>query len=77
MAIRTTVELPDALYERLTGQAQHRGISIRDLIVQALELTYAGKSEPDNRITGPMIRGRSRKGPRFPVDETPHDLILP
>lgn len=29
------------------------------------------------RVTGPMIKGRGKLGPLFPVDENPHDLVFP
>lgn len=28
------------------------------------------------RVTGPLIRGKGERGPRFPVDENPWDLIF-
>jgi hypothetical protein len=76
MAVRTTVDIPEPLHERLRHRAESSGTSIRSLIVRALEQTYTEKGK-GRRVTGPMLRLRGKKGPRFPVDETPHDLILP
>lgn len=75
MAVRTTIDIPEPLHERLRRRAQDSGTSIRSLVVRALEETYA---EPRKRrpVTGPLIRGTGKLGPRFPVDENPHDLIL-
>jgi hypothetical protein len=75
MAVRTTVDIPEPLHDRLRQRAAHTGASIRSLIVRALEETY---SEPrkGKKVTGPMVRGKGKLGPRFPVDENPHDLIF-
>lgn len=76
MAVRTTVDIPEPLHQRLRHRAESTGVSIRSLIVRALEDTYTDKDK-GRRVTGPMMRLRGKKGPRFPVDENPHDLILP
>ncbi|HEY1809016.1 MAG TPA: hypothetical protein VGG42_10675 [Acidobacteriaceae bacterium] len=76
MAVRTTVDIPEPLHDRLRQRAAHTGASIRSLIVRALEETYT-KPRKGRLVTGPMVKLHGKKGPRFPVDETPHDLILP
>ncbi len=75
MAVRTTVDIPEPLHEQLRHRAASSGVSIRSLIVRALQQTY---SEPrkGKKVTGPMVRGKGKLGPRFPVDENPHDLIF-
>jgi hypothetical protein len=75
MAVRTTVDIPEPLHERLRHRAESSGTSIRALIVAAIERTYtdSGKKEP---VTGPLVRGTGKLGSRFPVDENPHDLVL-
>ena len=75
MAVRTTVDIPEPLHDQLRQRAAHTGVSIRSLIVRALEETY---SEPrkGKKVTGPLVRGKGKLGPRFPVDENPHDLIF-
>ena len=30
----------------------------------------------DGRVRGPMIRGKGKLGPEFPVNENPYDLIF-
>jgi hypothetical protein len=75
MAVRTTVDIPEPLHDRLRLRAERSGASIRSLIVRALEETYAG-SEKGKKVTGPLIRGTGKRGPLYPVDETPHDLII-
>ena len=75
MAVQTTVDIPEPLHDRLRRRAQDSGTSIRSLVVRALEETYR---EPRKRklVTGPLIPGTGKRGPRYPVDENPHDLIL-
>lgn len=75
MAVRTTVNIPEPLHDRLRDRAERSGTSIRSLIVRALEETYASPGKK-KQVTGPLIRGKGKLGPRFPVDETPHDLII-
>lgn len=75
MAVRTTVDIPEPLHERLRRRAESSGTSIRSLIVRALEETYSSKGK-GKRVTGPMVRGKGKLGPRFPTDENPHDLIF-
>lgn len=76
MAIRTTVDIPEPLHAALRLRARQSGTSIRALVVGALEQAYAAPKK-GRRVTGPMITGKGKLGPRFPVDETPYDLILP
>lgn len=76
MAIRTTVDLPEPLYAQLRHRAKLTGASIRSLIVNAIEQTYP-QSLKGRHVTGPMIRGSGKRGPRYPTDENPHELILP
>jgi hypothetical protein len=75
MAIRTTVDIPEPLHDRLRHRAESSGTSIRSLIIRAIEEAYtdSGKKEP---LTGPIVRGCGKLGPRFPEDENPHDFVF-
>jgi hypothetical protein len=75
MAVRTTVDIPDPLHDQLRRRAEASGTSIRSLIVSAIEQTYAPPRKK-RLVTGPMIPAKGKRGPRYPVDENPHDLIL-
>ncbi len=75
MAVRTTVDIPEPLHEQLRHRAESTGTSIRSLIVRALEEKYAEKGK-GRLVTGPMVRGKGKLGPRFPTDENPHDLVF-
>ena len=52
---------------------------MRSLIVRAVEQTYADTEaiKKGERVTGPQIIGKGKRGPLYPVDENPHDLIFP
>jgi hypothetical protein len=75
MPAQTTIELPESLHERLRERSRSTGVSVDSLIVRAVEQTY---SEPGEGIPfpGPMITGTGKRGPLYPVDENPHDLIF-
>jgi hypothetical protein len=75
MPARTTVELPESLHERLKERAQTTGVSIRSLIVRAVEQTYM-EPKKGRPVTGPLITGAGKRGPLYPGDENPHDLVF-
>ncbi len=75
MAVRTTIDVPQHMHDKLRHRAQQSGTSIRALIVRAIEQTYRDrKSGP--YVTGPLVRGRGKLGAAFPRDENPHDLVF-
>ena len=76
MPVRTTVDIPEPLHDRLRQRAESSGTSIRSLIVRAIEETYA-EPKKGKRVTGPMISAEGKRGPLYPVDENPYDLIFP
>jgi hypothetical protein len=77
MPVRTTVVIPETLHDLLRRRAAQSGTSMRSLIVQAIEQTYPQpKKGKGKRVTGPMIKGRGKRGPLYPVDENPHDLVF-
>jgi len=75
MAVRTTVDIPEPLHDRLRRLAEQSGTSIRALIIRAIDQTYTegGKSA---YVTGPLVKGPGKLGPKFPKDENPHDLVF-
>jgi hypothetical protein len=74
MAIRTAVDIPKPIHDELRRRSENSGASINSLVVRAIEQTYA---EPRNGryVTGPLIRNTGKRGPLYPTDENPHDLI--
>jgi len=75
MAIRTTVDIPDALLERLRHKAERSGTSIRSLIIRALELAYADSVQGEY-VTGPIVSNMGKLGEAFPENENPHELVF-
>jgi hypothetical protein len=75
MAVRTTVDIPEPLHDRLRHRAESSGTSIRSLIVSAIEQVYADSGK-GRYVIGPLVRGSGQLGPRFPEDENPHDLVF-
>lgn len=75
MAVRTTVDIPEPLHDRLRHRAQLSGTSIRSLIVQAIEQAYTDSGKK-GYVTGPLVKGAGKLGSEFPVDENPHELIF-
>ena len=75
MPVRTTVDIPEPLHDRLRHRAQSSGVSIRSLIVRAIEQAYDGPAK-GTPVTGPLVRGTGKLGPQFPVDENPHDIVF-
>ena len=75
MAVRTTVDIPEALHERLRHRAERSGTSMRALIIRAIEQAYAD-SRKRRYVTGPLISGSGKRGPAFPKDENPHEFVF-
>lgn len=76
MAILTLVDIPEPFSDRFRRRAENAGTSIRQLIVRALEQVYTCSGRR-KLLTVPLLRLGGKPGPRFPVEEDPHDLILP
>jgi hypothetical protein len=75
MAVRTTVDIPEPLHDRLRQKAERSGTSIRALIVRAIEQVYT-EGKKGEYVTGPLITGPGKLGSAFPKDENPHDLVF-
>jgi hypothetical protein len=75
VAVRTTVDIPDPLHQQIRQQAERTGSSMRGLIIRAFEQSY---SSPAKRklLKGPLIPAKGKRGPRYPVDENPHDVVF-
>lgn len=75
MTVRTTIDIPEPLHDRLRDRAERSGASIRSLIVRAIEQTYPGSTK-GRPVTGPLIRGGGKRGSKYPTDENPHDVVF-
>jgi hypothetical protein len=76
MAVRTTIDIPEPLHDRLRDRAERSGASICSLIVRAIEQTYPGSTK-GRPVTGPLIRGAGKRGLLYPTDGNPHDVVFP
>lgn len=75
MPVRTTVDIPEALHETLRHRARQSGVSIRSLIIRAIEQAYNTRKKSSYVMT-PPVKGKGKLGPAFPKDENPHDLVF-
>jgi hypothetical protein len=75
MAIRTTIDIPEPLHERLRHRAERSGTSIRALVIRALEQVY-GEAGKEAYVTGPLVAGPGKLGRNFPRDKNPHNLVF-
>ena len=57
MPVRTTIDIPEPLHNRLRVRAQQAGTSVRALIVRALEQTYS-ETRRGAYVTGPPVNGK-------------------
>ena len=57
--MRTTIDLPDALYRKTKAVAALRGSSMKDLIVQAVErdISSVKSDSKSKRVKLPLIKG--------------------
>jgi hypothetical protein len=57
--MRTTVDLPDALFKQVKAEAALRGIKLRDFIRRALEQALSGSSRKAHirRVKLPLVQG--------------------
>jgi hypothetical protein len=79
MSVRVTIEIPQTLHDRLGQRAKSTGATMRSLILRSIEETFPATEavKKGERVTGPLIVGKGKRGPRFPINENPHDLIFP
>jgi hypothetical protein len=76
MAVRTTVDIPKPLHDRLRNRAKKSGASIRSLIVHAIEQAYPGANKSGEYLTRPLIQDSVKLGAAFPVDKNLHDFVF-
>lgn len=64
LCMRTTIDLPDALFRRAKQAAAREGLTLRELVVRALGAHLGGKGAVPYRFT-------------WPVDHKPWNAALP
>jgi hypothetical protein len=75
MAIRTTVDVPETVYDVLRSRSEQTGASMRSLIVQALELTYSPEKK-GALLTGPLVKGKGKLGPLGEGEANVNDFLF-
>jgi hypothetical protein len=58
--MRTSVEIPDAMFRDLKLLAAHRGVTLKALICEAIQKEIHGKSAPGYRVTTPLVPRKGR-----------------
>ena len=60
--MRTTVDLPDALFKRVKAEAALRGMRLKEFITQSLEQSLAGHRDDLKlrRVRLPLIRSSGK-----------------
>jgi hypothetical protein len=72
--MRTTVDIPDAMYRRLKSRAAREGTSVRKLIVRSIEVIVEPK--PQGRVMLPLVAS-DEPGTLDLDNEKIYDLIFP
>lgn len=78
--MRTTIDVPDALFRKTKALAALRGESMKDFIQRALEREVTGSSpqsaqRSQNRVTLPLVHLKS--GRRLDLTDFDFDDLLP
>ena len=74
--MRTTIDLPDALFRKTKAVAALRGSSMKDLIIHAVEREVTGNSPPAKRKRVKLPLVRSWKGPKLDLTGFDFDELL-
>jgi hypothetical protein len=72
--MRTTVDIPDQTYREIKTLAIERRTTVRQLVLDGLEIVRRDLPEPRRRFELPVIHS-SRPGSLVIDNETIHDLI--
>jgi len=57
--VRTTIDIPDAMYRRLKARAAHEGRSVKALILDGVEKSLAASPGDAGRpVTLPLVRSK-------------------
>jgi hypothetical protein len=56
--VRTTVDIPDALYRELKGKAAREGRSVKDIVLHAVQLEIRADPKKVTRRRAPVIKSK-------------------
>jgi hypothetical protein len=76
--MRTTVDIPDPIYRQLKSRAAVQGCSVKQLILQGVEMELRGASGQRNkaRISLPLIKSRHPGRLRL-TNKAINEILLP
>jgi hypothetical protein len=75
MSVRTTIDIPENLYNTLRRRAAGEKTSIRSLVIGAVEAKFSVRRR-HTPVLGPPVPGKSKPGPLCPGTENPYDLLF-
>jgi hypothetical protein len=74
MSVRTTIDIPEDLYETLRRRAASEQTSIRSLVIGAMERKFGSRRRTP--VIEPPVPGTGKPGPLCPDKENPYDLLF-
>jgi len=74
MSVRTTIDIPEDLYEVLRRRAASEQTSIRSLVIGAMERKFGGRRRTP--VLQPPVPGTGKPGPLCPDKENPYDVLF-
>jgi hypothetical protein len=75
MQVRTTIDIPGELHDKLRRLAEQTGASVQSLVIGAIE-QVCREPKKGPYVTGPLVKTTGKLGPACPIDENPHDLVI-
>ena len=75
MSVRTTIDIPEEVYDTLRHRAAEEHTSIRSLVLEAINQHYHSRKK-GKRVTSPLIPGKGKPGPQCPDTENPYDILF-
>jgi hypothetical protein len=75
MSVRTTIDIPDDIYEALRRRAARERTSIRSLVIGAIDQKFRNKRQR-KAVMSPPVRRTGKPGPLCPDRENPYDLLF-
>ena len=56
--MRTTVDIPDAMYRQLKAKAASRGCSVKELVLKGVEKELNTTQRKKKRVNPPLVRSK-------------------
>ena len=61
--MRTTIDIPDALYRGLKAKAARQGLSVKEIILKGVEKEMGDTVTKRGRVRLPLIRAKETRKP--------------